>query len=66
MATTGTVTTVVPVMGIAMDAERIMDMDMAADQGMSGVRGVGDKARQGSLSHCAGHGFLRRFRCKQP
>jgi len=51
MDTAGTVTTVVPVMGIAM-AERIMDMDMAAepvtdiameaDQGMSGVRGVGD------------------------
>ena len=42
----------VPVMGIVMEAERIMDMDMAAkpvtdiamaaDQGMSGVRGVGD------------------------
>ena len=53
MDTAGTVTTVAPVMGIAMEAERIMDMDMAvgpvtdiamsADQGMSGVRGVGDK-----------------------
>jgi hypothetical protein len=52
MDTAATVTTVVPVMGIAMETERIMDMDMAAepvtdtamaaDQGMSGVRGVGD------------------------
>jgi hypothetical protein len=59
MDTAGTVTTVAPVMGIAMEAERIMDMDMAAgpvtdiamsaDQGMSGVRGVGDKTGYGSL-----------------
>jgi hypothetical protein len=68
MDTAGTVTTVVPVMGIAMEAERVMDMDMAAepvtdiamaaDHGMSGVRGVGDKPGQGSLPHRAGRGFL--------
>jgi hypothetical protein len=50
----GTVTMVAAVMGIAMEAERVMDMAMgpelvtdnamaAADQGISGVRGVGDK-----------------------
>jgi hypothetical protein len=39
MDTAGTVTTVAPVMDIA----------MAADQGMSGVRGVGDKPGYGSL-----------------
>jgi hypothetical protein len=59
MDTAGTVTTVAPVMGIAMEAERVMDMAMAAepvtdtamaaDQGMSGVRGVGDKPGYGSL-----------------
>jgi hypothetical protein len=47
-----TVTTVAPVMDIAMAAERVMDFAMAAepvtdtalaaDQGMSAVRGVGD------------------------
>jgi hypothetical protein len=52
MDTAATVTTVVPVTGIAMEAEGVMDMAMAAepvtdtamatDQGMSGVRGVGD------------------------
>ena len=42
MDTAGTVTTVAPVMGIAMGAERVMDIAMAADQGISGVRGVGD------------------------
>ncbi len=55
----GTVTMVVPVMDIAMEAERVMDMAMAAepvtdtalaaDQGISGVRGVGDKPGYGSL-----------------
>ena len=54
-----TVTTVAPVMDIAMAAERVMDMAMAAepvtdtamaaDQGMCGVRRVGDKPGQGSL-----------------
>ena len=48
-----TVTTVAPVMDIAMEAERVIDMAMAAapvtdtamaaDQGISGVRGAGDK-----------------------
>jgi len=52
MVTGGTVTTVALVMDIATEAERVMDMAMAAepvtdiamaaDQGMSGVRGVGD------------------------
>jgi hypothetical protein len=67
MDTAGTVTTVAPVTGIATAAERVMDMAMApevtdtalaADQGMSGVRGVGDKPGQGSLRHRAGRGFL--------
>jgi hypothetical protein len=54
-----TVTTVALVMDIAMEAERVMDMAtaaepvtdtaMAADQGMSGVRGVGDNPGYGSL-----------------
>ncbi len=53
MDTAGTVTTVAPVMDIAMEAERVIDMAMAAapvtdtamaaDQGISGVRGAGDK-----------------------
>jgi hypothetical protein len=53
-----TVTTVAPVMDIAMEVERVMDMAMAAepvtdtalaaDQGISGVRGVGDK-----LGYCS-------------
>jgi hypothetical protein len=52
MDTAATVTTVAPVTGIGMEAEGVMDMAMAAepvtdtamatDQGMSGVRGVGD------------------------
>ena len=59
MDTAGTVTTVAPVMDIAMEAERVMDMPtaaepvtdtaMAADQGIPGVHGVGDKASYGSL-----------------
>jgi hypothetical protein len=62
MATTvagDTVTTVAPVMDIAMAAEGVMDFATAAepvtdtalatDQGMCGVRGVGDKPGQGSL-----------------
>ena len=54
-----TVTTVDPVMDIAMAAERVMDMAvaaepvtvtaMAADQGISGVRRVGDKPGYCSL-----------------
>jgi hypothetical protein len=32
-----------PVIDISMEAERVMDMAMAADQGIPGVRGVGDK-----------------------
>ena len=53
MDTADTVTTVAPVMDIAMEAERVIDMAMAAapvtdtamaaDQGISGVCGVGDK-----------------------
>jgi len=43
MDTAGTVTTVATVMDIAMEAERVIDMAMAADQGISGVRGAGDK-----------------------
>ncbi len=67
-AGTHTATTVALVMDIAMEAERVMDMAMAAepvtdtalaaDQGISGVRGVGDKPGQGSLPHRAGRGFL--------
>jgi hypothetical protein len=61
MDTAGTLmaTTVALVMDIAMEAERVMDMAMAAepvtdtalaaDQGISGVRGVGDKPGYGSL-----------------
>jgi len=49
MDTARTVTTVAPVMDIAMAAERVTDTAMAADQGMSGVRGVGDKPGYGSL-----------------
>ena len=41
MATAGTVTTVAPGMVTTMAA--VMDTAMAADQGISGVRGVGDK-----------------------
>jgi hypothetical protein len=41
MATAGMVTTVAPGMVITMAA--VMDTAMAADQGISGVRGVGDK-----------------------
>ncbi len=58
-AGTHTATTVALVMDIAMEAERVMDMAMAAepvtdtalaaDQGISGVRGVGDKPGYGSL-----------------
>ena len=49
MDTAGTVTTVALVMGIAMEAERVMDIAMATDQGTSGVRAVGDKSGYGSL-----------------
>jgi len=52
--TAGTVTTVAPVMDIAMEAERVIDMAMAvapvtdtamaADQGISGARGAGNKS----------------------
>jgi hypothetical protein len=65
-----TVTTVAPVMDIAMAAERVTDFAtaaepvtdtaMAADQGISGVREVGDKPGQGSLPHRAD--VTRRFR----
>jgi hypothetical protein len=43
MDTAGTVTTVAPVMDIAMGAARVTDTAMVADQGIRGVRGVGDK-----------------------
>jgi hypothetical protein len=45
-------------MDIAMEAEQVMDFATAADQGISGVRGVGEKPGQGSLPHRAGRGFL--------
>jgi hypothetical protein len=53
MAPADTVTTVAPVMDIAMAAEPLTDTGMAADQGMSGVRGVGDKPGYGSLKSLA-------------
>jgi hypothetical protein len=43
MGTAGTVTTVAPVMDIAMAAEPVTDTAMAADQGICRVCGVGDK-----------------------
>ena len=59
MDTAGTVTTVAPVMDMAMEAEGVMDMAtaaeaitdtaMAVDQGIPGVHGVGDKPGYGSL-----------------
>jgi hypothetical protein len=49
MDTAGTVTTVAPVMDIAMEAEPVTDTAMATDQGIPGVRGVGDKPGYGSL-----------------
>ena len=45
----GTVTTVAPVMAIAMAAEPVTDTALGADQAISGVRGVGDKPGYGSL-----------------
>ena len=60
MDTAGTVTTVVPVMDIAMEAERVMDTaiavepvtgtTMVADQGTSGVRVAGDKPGDSGLN----------------
>ena len=50
MDTATTVTTVAPVMDMAMAAERVMDIAMAADQCIPGVRGVGDKPGYGSLN----------------
>jgi hypothetical protein len=44
------------VMDMAMAAEQVTDTAMAADQGISGVRGVGDKAGQGSLK--MGRGYV--------
>jgi hypothetical protein len=68
MDTAATVTTVAPVMDIAMEAERVMDMAMAAgpvtdtamaaNQGMSGVRGVGDKPGYGTLKSRSCYGML--------
>jgi len=59
MDTAGRVTTVAPVTDIAMETERVMDMAMAAEpvtdtamaaeQGIPGVRGVGDIPGDGSL-----------------
>jgi hypothetical protein len=59
MDTAGTVTKVAPVMDIAVEAERVMDVAMtaepvtdtamAADQGIPGVRGVGDMPAYVSL-----------------
>jgi hypothetical protein len=42
---------VAPVMDIAMEAERVMDIAMAADQSIPGVRGAGDKHGYGSLKY---------------
>jgi hypothetical protein len=53
MDTAGTVTTVAPVMDIALEAERVMDMAMAADQRIPGIHGVGDKPGYGSLKSTA-------------
>jgi hypothetical protein len=53
MAPADTVTTVAPVMDIAMAAEPLTDTGMAPDQGMSGVREVGDKPGYGSLKSLA-------------
>jgi hypothetical protein len=47
MDTAGTVTTVAAVMAIAMEAGRVTHIAMAVDQGMSGVRGVGDNPATG-------------------
>jgi hypothetical protein len=59
MDTAGTVTTVAPVMDIAMAAERVMDIAMAAaavtdtamaaDQSIPGVSGVSDKLGDASF-----------------
>jgi len=49
MDTAGTVTTVAPVMDIAMEAERVMDIAMEAERGISGVHAVGDKPGYGAL-----------------
>jgi hypothetical protein len=51
MDTADTVTMVGPVMDIAMAAERVTDTAMAADQGIRGVRGAGDKHGYGSLKY---------------
>jgi hypothetical protein len=51
--TAGTVTTVAPVMDIAMAVEPVMDAAMAADQGIPGVSGRGDKPGCGSLKSLA-------------
>ena len=61
MDTAGKVTTVAPVIDIAMEAERVMDMAIAAapvtdtaltaDQGIPGVHGVGDKPGYASLKY---------------
>jgi len=78
MDTASTVTTVAPVMDIAMEAERVIDMAtavapvtdtaMAADQGISAVRGAGDKHGYGSLKYRQPLGVWRSNRkwCSRP
>jgi len=68
MDTADTVTTVAAVMDIAMEAERVTDTAMAADQGIPGVRGVGDiDPTQGAakvvnaVSDCVRAELLRRI-----
>jgi hypothetical protein len=51
MDTATMVTTVAPVMDIAMEAGRVTDIAMAADQCIPGVRGVGDQPGYGSLKY---------------
>ena len=41
--TADTVTTADPVMGIVMEAEAVIDTTLAVDQGISEVRGTGNK-----------------------
>jgi hypothetical protein len=48
-ALTRTITMVAPVMDIAIAAEPVTDTALAADQGIPGVRGVGDTSGYGSL-----------------
>ena len=78
MDTASTVTTVAPVMDIAMEAERVIDMAtavapvtdtaMAADLGISAVRGASDKHGYDSLKYRQPLGVWRSNRkwCSRP